>query len=109
MVGDSQVRSGVVAAVMLASHPLRLQQQHLPVCELHVQPTATSGLNHWTQRLCCCVHCAAAAGGALSIVEASTSRIKFAAGAYTGALDSTPSSMAVFPYYLNVSQEQYCQ
>jgi hypothetical protein len=51
---------------------------------------------------------AAAAGGALSIVEASTSRIKFAAGAYTGALDSTPSSMAVFLYYLNVSEEQYC-
>jgi hypothetical protein len=46
---------------------------------------------------------AAAAGGALSIVEATTSRVKFAAGAYTGALDSSPSSMAVFLYYLNVS------
>lgn len=30
-------------------------------------------------------------------------RVKFAAGAYTGALDSSPSSMAVFLYYLNVS------
>ncbi|WIA15039.1 hypothetical protein OEZ85_001740 [Tetradesmus obliquus] len=47
-------------------------------------------------------------GGALSIVEASTTRVKFAAGAYTGALDSSPSSMAVFLYYLNLGVSGSC-
>jgi hypothetical protein len=44
----------------------------------------------------------AAAAGSLSVVEVGPKRVKFAAGAYVGTLE-TPEQMAVFLYYLDVS------
>lgn len=41
--------------------------------------------------------------GALSIVEVSGGKVKFAAGAYMGDLEYSPEQMAVFLFYLDVS------
>lgn len=57
--------------------------------------------------VCCVLFCAVIniiAAGALSIVEVSHKRVKFAAGAYVGTLE-TPEQMAVFLYYLDVSKD----
>jgi hypothetical protein len=45
-----------------------------------------------------------AAAGSLSVVEVGPKRVKFAAGAYVGTLE-TPEQMAVFLYYLDVSRQ----
>ena len=50
------------------------------------------------------VFCAAA--GSLSVVEVGPKRVKFAAGAYMGTLE-TPEQMAVFLYYLDVSEKYH--
>lgn len=54
-----------------------------------------------------CVVCPAAAGS-LSVVEVGKKRVKFAAGAYVGTLE-TPEQMAVFMYYLDVSTTRELQ
>eukprot|EP00775_Hariotina_reticulata_P006616 gene6616-6844_t len=46
-------------------------------------------------------------GGALSVIESSTTRTKFAAGAYVGSLE-VPEQMAVFVYYLDNQKPGSC-